>query len=843
MTAKKRFLAFFFSVLMIWQGFFWAKAEGVNPLVLAEDAQGGTKIEEIVNEEAGRKVSPDIADVGHEVIPDIAEAAREVLPDITEVEDAGVTLEESNAQVGRKDRLTLYEEPAVFSKGLVNGKIQKVEDTDGIVHYILEYVIRFNGKKWDGELTENSTLYLEDSLKSDMLRYFDPNLNLHYSLSDWEKYKPSFRKGVWRSGKLKTDASGAELFEAAEDDEEHRGPVYDLLENPDAENEDFRLDYRDWEADTRSISKYLLHFSKGEGFELRYFVEIKELPLKGAQYENVAELRDEDRAFGTSEVRYTVTENGGSFENEGFSISIKKTDKESGKPLEAAKFLISAKHSPFQREITTNQEGLAKLDKLLQDDYEIREMEAPEGYIWDETVYEIKKEEFKDKREVVVELQNTSKNSELRDIIVEKKWIVKPGWPSPATPPTMASTEDREDAFLNTAERENRNGEEEAERVAEEEDAVNSEEENESPFRRDDPYYHGSLLELNEEGTDFTTEKDESVPLDEESEILKNIPLANPDVLVHLYKTDKNGVKTEVATATLSYHENNPKENYRHVFKNLPRRDEDGNEIPYSIEEDEVEDYNMVCTGTADTKFTLTNYSKKGQFRAIPVTKIWKGKGPHPKSLTVYLYADGKKVKKIVLNERNSWQHTFVVPRVDDKNHYKLIRYGVREEEVEGYESVKEDFEHGFKNVFINTKTATTPAEDDSNLGNGSETEASPTGGNRPNPSNGGSTPRVVTTTISGTNPPAITEETPGEVLGAERASTASEEGAEGQVLGAEREPKAMSTKNTSRVLGAGRGRTKTSDSSAVKLYLVFFLLSTLSFSLVLFSEKKRFCE
>ena len=43
--AKKLFLAFFFSALMIWQGFFLSKAEGEVPFVLPETQMYGENAE------------------------------------------------------------------------------------------------------------------------------------------------------------------------------------------------------------------------------------------------------------------------------------------------------------------------------------------------------------------------------------------------------------------------------------------------------------------------------------------------------------------------------------------------------------------------------------------------------------------------------------------------------------------------------------------------------------------------------------------------------------------------------------------------------------------------------
>ena len=90
-------------------------------------------------------------------------------------------------------------------------------------------------------------------------------------------------------------------------------------------------------------------------------------------------------------------------------------------------------------------------------------------------------------------------------------------------------------------------------------------------------------------------------------------------------------------------------------------------------------------------------------------------------------------------------------------------------------------------------------------------------GGTPPNNPGGGRPPRVIEIPpANGTTPPPTTPDAPGEVLGTKRSTPNSNEETQ-QVLSADREPK---------VLGQGRGWTKTSDSSAMRIYLVLFLLS-----------------
>ena len=177
------------------------------------------------------------------------------------------------------------------------------------------------------------------------------------------------------------------------------------------------------------------------------------------------------------------------------------------------------------------------------------------------------------------------------------------------------------------------------------------------------------------------------------------------------------------------------------------------------------------------------------------------------------------------LNAANDWQHNFFV--LKEKNGEK-IEYQVKEVKVEGYDTAIENLLDSGRG-FIITNTSNTPPNPN---GNGGTPPIPGRGGNTPgNPGVGGSTPpRVVETPpAGGTTPPSV--ETPGEVLGADRTPSSGETKLAPQVLGADRAEK---------VPHQGRGWTKTSDSSAVYLYLSFFLLSLTAFAFVMMQKKRN---
>jgi len=139
----------------------------------------------------------------------------------------------------------------------------------------------------------------------------------------------------------------------------------------------------------------------------------------------------------------------------------------------------------------------------------------------------------------------------------------------------------------------------------------------------------------------------------------------------------------------------NEANSWKHTFKNLPKYDENGKEITYTVKETKVDGYESKIEGNAKDGFVITN--KNVEKTEIPVEKKWLGKAL--KEVEVKLLANGKEVQTVKLNEANSWKHTFKnLPKYDENG--KEITYTVKETKVEGYES---KVEGNAKNGFVIT--------------------------------------------------------------------------------------------------------------------------------------------
>lgn len=247
-------------------------------------------------------------------------------------------------------------------------------------------------------------------------------------------------------------------------------------------------------------------------------------------------------------------------------------------------------------------------------------------------------------------------------------------------------------------------------------------------------------------------------------------------------------------------------------FSNLPKEDADGNEIVYTVSEDTIAGFKAAISGTDENGFTISNYN--GGNVVIPVTKKWKGSGAHPDHLNVQLWADGEKVATYTLNEANAWQHSFDMPKFN-ANNSKEIRYTVTEDSVSGYTLSKEDDPAtGYVNVFVNTKNDVPPTSPN---GGGNGGGGNGGGGNPPKP--------------SPNTPGTPTEPTPGNVLGKNRDPESNPETV-AAVLGVDQ--------TVPSVLGAGRGFVKTEDASRMPIYLLFFALSACGLTATVLYERKR---
>ncbi|MGH2204823.1 Cna B-type domain-containing protein, partial [Enterococcus faecalis] len=138
---------------------------------------------------------------------------------------------------------------------------------------------------------------------------------------------------------------------------------------------------------------------------------------------------------------------------------------------------------------------------------------------------------------------------------------------------------------------------------------------------------------------------------------------------------------------------------WQYVFENLPKY-ENGQEIVYTVTEDQVPEYNTEING-----YDITNSYTPGK-TSVSVTKAWDDNnnqdGLRPNSVQAQLYANGKaEGSPVELNEGNQWSHTW--NDLPEKAKGQAIVYTVKEiTQVPGYTGEVDDSNLGNVKI-INT--------------------------------------------------------------------------------------------------------------------------------------------
>ena len=139
-------------------------------------------------------------------------------------------------------------------------------------------------------------------------------------------------------------------------------------------------------------------------------------------------------------------------------------------------------------------------------------------------------------------------------------------------------------------------------------------------------------------------------------------------------------------------------ENWEWTFTNLPKKNANGNDIVYTIEELSVDGYKTNIAGDVKNGFTVTNTLKP----TVEVTakKVWVGdanrQDARPASVEFILKADGVVKDRHTVTENDHWTWTFRnLPKLTDND--TEIHYTVEEAPVEGYKtSIDGDVKNGF---------------------------------------------------------------------------------------------------------------------------------------------------
>jgi len=161
---------------------------------------------------------------------------------------------------------------------------------------------------------------------------------------------------------------------------------------------------------------------------------------------------------------------------------------------------------------------------------------------------------------------------------------------------------------------------------------------------------------------------------------------------------NQDGIRPETVTINLLA-DGNPadsldisaEDNWNYEFTNLPKF-EDGEEIVYTVEEEEVAGYEASYEGTDITNTHIPELIN------IPGAKIWDDAdnqdGERPETITVDLLANGTVVDSVEVSEETNWSFEFTdVPKYTEGQEGLEVVYTLQEANVEGYSTEIDGYE------------------------------------------------------------------------------------------------------------------------------------------------------
>ena len=307
--------------------------------------------------------------------------------------------------------------------------IVSFKDQDGNTHNLILYIVSLDMrhiKKQEG-VQKYENVVLTDSLQSNKLTYFDIR---DYNLSEEQKkiYKPQFLKGIWRSG-----TEEGNTWKNADNDEEKRGEHWRLRSKGNNNLDDPKkgeFDFKYTDDSRRSFTYSLGDLDPDDGYYITYYAEINGGFADKDEFKNQAKLSGTGVSRDGNENKYIISDAGGSLNGSNFfNIKIKKTD-ENGNPLQGAKFSITNPVNKYTETITSGEYGIAELKNVSKAEYDVQEIEAPDGYDKDPKTYEIHKTDFDTASNSTITLTIENKKKEVKkkstSFSVEKRWVLDP---------------------------------------------------------------------------------------------------------------------------------------------------------------------------------------------------------------------------------------------------------------------------------------------------------------------------------------------------------------------------------------------------------------------------------
>lgn len=417
---------------------------------------------------------------------------------------------------------------------------------------------------------------------------------------------------------------------------------------------------------------------KGEGYLISYDMKLAYTPTNQEIIGNKITGKTEQETLTDYVVNTLYQQSGGEANGYNYTIKIHK-ESEDGKSLSGAIFEVVRDYTQVKvGEITTDGDGNGSLDKLLKDNYTLKEIKAPKDYMLDKSNISITPDDFGTDKAVL----KTVKNKVIPKININGQKIWEDGNNRDGKRPASI--------VVNLL----------ADGISIRELEVKPDEHGKWEYSFKDLNEYTELGEkikytvTENKVTDYTTEiigydikntylpKETSVTVTKKWEDNKNQDGKRPNsIKVQLYADDeKIGQEVVLKEGSWTY-----------TWNNLPEK-KSGKLVKYTVKEVEtVKDY-VTSYDNADNKNIIITNTHKPEKTSIKVTKVWDDKNnkdnKRPDSIIIKLLADGKEIdgNTLTLNKENKWTGSF--ENLDKFKSGKKIEYTIKEETVgNGYTS------------------------------------------------------------------------------------------------------------------------------------------------------------
>ena len=149
-----------------------------------------------------------------------------------------------------------------------------------------------------------------------------------------------------------------------------------------------------FDASQKSFQVNLGNVAANEGYSIYYKVKIDKTPKNGQQFLNNVTLKA-DKVTETKSNPFVYQNAGGEAEGFNYSVKIKKVDSETNTALAGASFdVIRTSTNETVKSVTTDANGEALIDGLLNTEYKLVETKAPEGYQLNKEAIVVKTTDF-----------------------------------------------------------------------------------------------------------------------------------------------------------------------------------------------------------------------------------------------------------------------------------------------------------------------------------------------------------------------------------------------------------------------------------------------------------------